>query len=208
MLAVIVIANATESFIPPADEGWAELLPVANPWGAAAVSVHLFYKLADASEPASHAFTVANAGSVLGQGRMYAWTGVDPLTPHDTTPQELANAADLTVEVPAITPVTPGAWIVRVAAAGHGTTAGGTLTVPNDHSNRGGFVNTSASGVKRPGVVFDKAWGGSGVEPQTVVNSSISGASSGVSIALKPGSADTTPPAAPTGLAVLLTPAA
>lgn len=180
LLAVLTNNGATSSTVTaPAGGGWTALpgTPLSN---GTTHRLWAFYKIAGGAEPSTYTFT--SSSQVL-QGHISAWTGNDQSTPLDVTPTTTTNTSSLNISVPAITPVTTGTWVLRIATVNAGTT-GGTISPPTSHAER----NEAQSGgavAHRPVEVSDIAWGG-GAQAATTATSTIAGVGIGVSVALRP----------------------
>jgi hypothetical protein len=201
LLACISTAgpNATE-FSAPSGEGWTEGDQSRfNP--GSGLYMHFFYKTSDGSEPSTHTFTRSDPNQGTAQatcGRLFAYSGVHTTTPIDVASTTVTSGSDQTIEFPAITPVTSGAWVLRYGAINQAGTSGNTIPAPTSHNGRGQW-DTGSTIAKRPGALADIAWSGSGAQgaTSTTVTGSTSGISGGISIALRPaptGWTGSTPP--------------
>jgi hypothetical protein len=84
------------------------------------------------------------------------WTHrVDPQNVRDVDSTTTTSGPDTSIELPAITPTTKGARVVRFGGSHNASTAGGTITAPADHSDRRMF--NGAGTAKRPGNLRDIA---------------------------------------------------
>ena len=197
MLAGISLNSQTPTLTPPAGEGWASVLAPADAYAPlSGLSQRFFWKVSDGSEPATHDFVISGTGNQV-SGGIVAYTGVDTATPFDVAYQALSGDSDLFIEFPAITPTTAGAWIVRYGTANLGSTN------PTGISGPSGYTARMVSLHRRPTYIADIPWaGGTEAAADATLTSSVSGTSTGITIALRPssGAGDTTPPSDVTGL--------
>lgn len=122
---------------------------------------------------------------------VYGLRNVSTTTPLDTTPT--ISSTGYYADPPAITPVTPGAWVVAVGAyvdaGGYST---GFTTFPAGYSNPiSDFASDSSYGSgNRVGGVAWKLWSGAGAEDPGNFQTSVSGGPDvgfGITLALRPG---------------------
>jgi hypothetical protein len=153
----------------------------------------IFWRVA-ASEPAS--YTHAALTSAKWTFSMYAFSGVDNTTPLDIASASIPamTAGTTAVTLPAITPVTAGAWIIGTGSAIGATTA--TFAFSSSNSDGTVVLNQPAtSGVNPSHGTFWEAWV-SGAFTPLVTFTGTSTRTLGSTYALRP-SAGVSPPPPP-----------
>ena len=157
----------------------------------------LYAAFAGASEPASYSFVRATTGSWASVIVCYSGVTSRDAAAIDTE----GGVSDTTILIPALT--TTDANDMEVAAAAHhsGTTTGTTYSFPGGWNLRAQLEPVAAT--KRNTVVGDRLL--TALNPAAFdITATLAGAHVGQSAALKPGSSDVTPPAAPTGLSAVV----
>ena len=76
--------------------------------------LYAYYRVAGAGEPASYTWTLG--GSVANSGGIARYSGVNNANPLGATPTTANTAAALSLTVPAVTTISPGAMLVGAAA--------------------------------------------------------------------------------------------
>lgn len=194
LVAVISVNVSTVTISPPSGVGWVAVTgtPLVN---GTVMALFAWVKpvTSAASEPATHTFT--SSATTNAQGGIAAYSGVDNTTIQDATATTTTNVSSTSVDLPAITPVTAGAWAIRIAEARTATTVS-TFTPPAGHTEE---IDACASGTvaKAPVELSDVAWSGSGAVAATTATVTTAGVGSGISMALKPSGGGAPPPPPP-----------
>lgn len=121
---------------------------------------------------------------------IYVFRGVNPTTPLDVTPVVTGGINTGVANAPAITPITPGAWIV--AFAGAAVSTGAVFTNPTGMSAttnhfRSAVINTTTTDAVIGGAIFT-GWSSGAYDPAAFGGSTTSntGSWSAVTLALEP----------------------
>ncbi|MCA9296601.1 MAG: prepilin-type N-terminal cleavage/methylation domain-containing protein [Phycisphaerales bacterium] len=107
LLIATLAVDGSES--PAADAGWTEIL---NTNSSGKVSYAVWWKLAEASEPATYTFTWS--GNEQAYGTMLRFEGHDPAAPIETS--DVNTGKSFNPSVPAVTTMHDGALILRIGA--------------------------------------------------------------------------------------------
>lgn len=194
---LLAVLEGNNSAQPPDQAGWTTISTV----GTTTLCRGIYYRWATASEPSTYVMSSLTQARYV--GAIAAYRGVDLTSPLDVAvPAASATASPASnsnLGMPAITPVTVGAWVIGIVTVVQADNTVPTFTSSNLTAVDVVEGSTGPSGNNIKGALGHFAWSSGSFTPQYSLTTGVAILrEAGISIALRPASV-TPPPAASPG---------